>query len=335
MRSWKAFKANRKAYFSLILFSGIFISSLFAEFIANENPLLVYKSGRWYFPIYQSYLETDFGQQFPLVVDFRDPVIQEDIVKHSGWILWPLFRYGENTVSMEITEPPPSKPTTKNWLGVDDQGRDILVRIIYAIRTSCLFGITLGFAEIILGIIMGAIQGYFAGKVDLLIQRGIEIWESIPSFLVLLIVSSFFVPSFWTLILILLPLGWMTTAANVRTEFLRSRNLNYVRSARSLGVSNLLIIWRHILPNALVSTLALAPYTICGNIAAMTTLDFLGLGMPPGTATLGELIDQGKSNLFVPSIAIVSFLATVLIFCLFVFIGEGVRDALDPKRSAA
>lgn len=326
------FKANRRGYYSLWLFSFLFIFTLFAEVISNDKPLVVYFDGDFYAPILNTYTETEFGGDFETEADYRDSYIQE-LINEKGWMVWPLIRYSYKTINYDLPVPAPAPPSTENWLGTDDQGRDVLARLIYGFRISILFALTLTLLSTVVGVIVGATQGYYGGKVDLVGQRLIEIWSGLPVLYLLIILSSFVQPSFWWLLGIMLLFSWMGLVDVVRAEFLRARNFEYVRAARALGLSNRGIMFKHMLPNAMVATLTFMPFILTGAIGGLTSLDFLGFGMPLGSPSLGELIAQGKSNLHAPWLGISAFVVLSLMLTLLVFIGEAVRDAFDPKKA--
>jgi len=351
------FKANRRGYWSLWIFLVLFVLALGAELITNDKPILVSYRGEILAPILVDYPEEKFGG-FLAVTDYRDPFIQDEI-NANGWMLWPLVRYSYRTVNNEIPVPAPAPPSwmmTKeercvryplgaddpncvvgnwNWLGTDDQGRDVLARTVYGFRLSVLFGLALTLASSVIGIAAGAVQGYYGGWVDLFFQRFIEIWTAIPTLYLILIVSSVLVPGFWTLFTILLAFSWVALVGVVRAEFLRGRNFEFVNAARALGVSNGVIMWRHLLPNAMVATLTFMPFILNGSITTLTALDFLGFGLPPGSPSLGELLAQGKNNLQAPWLGITGFLVISIMLSLLIFIGEAVRDAFDPRKSLA
>ncbi len=329
-RRWQAFKKNRRAYFSLWIFSGLLIFSLAAEFIANDKPLFVSYKQTWYWPIWHHYPETTFGGIFETEADYRDAAVS-NLIQADGWMLWPPIRYHYDTINYDLTEPAPSPPSKENWLGTDDQGRDVLARIIYGFRISILFGLTLTLLSSIMGIFAGALQGYFGGKFDLLGQRFIEIWSSLPQLFLLIILSSFVTPNFYWLLGIMLLFSWLSLVDVVRAEFLRGRNLEYVKAARALGVSHFSLIRRHILPNAMVASLTFMPFILNSAITTLTSLDFLGFGLPPGSASLGELLAQGKANIHATWLGISAFFTLALQLSLLIFIGEGVRDAFDPR----
>lgn len=331
-RRWQYFKANRRGYYSLWIFCALFLITSAAEFISNDKPLLVSYQGQWYFPFFKSYPETTFGGDFETEADYRDTYVQERLARH-GWALWPSFRYSYNTVNYDLSVPAPSSPTWENPLGTDDQGRDVLARLIYGFRLSVLFGLALTLGSSVIGIIAGGLQGYFGGKVDLFFQRFIEIWSGLPTLYLLIILGSFVEPSFWWLLGLMMMFGWMALVALVRAEFLRARNFEYVRAARALGVSTPKIMFRHILPNAMVATLTYLPFILNGAITTLTSLDFLGFGLPPGSPSLGEMLAQGKNNLQAPWLGLVSLFSIGLTLSLLIFAGEAVRDAFDPRKT--
>ena len=324
-------RAHRRGWWSLCVFVVLFTLTLFADVLANDRPVLIRYEGGWYVPIVFSYPETTFGGEFPTEADYRDPYVAEQI-SSRGWMVWPPIRYSYRTINYNLTVPAPSPPSTENWLGTDDQGRDVLARLLYGFRISTLFGITLTIASTSIALALGATQGFFGGWIDLALQRFIEVWSSIPTLFLLLILSSVIEPGFWWLLGFLLLFNWIGMSQLVRTEFLRTRNLDYVRAARALGAGNLRIIRSHVLPNALVATLTFVPFSLSSGIIALAALDFLGFGLPPGSASLGELLNQGKSNLQAPWLGLSGFLVIAVTLTLVLFIGEGVRDAFDPRR---
>ena len=331
-RRLENFKANRRGHISLWLFAVIFFVTLFAELIANDRPILVVYDGGIYVPFAQSYPETTFGGDFPTEADYKDPFVVE-LIEEKGWMIWPLIPYSYNTIIKDLGQPAPSPPSPHNWLGTDDQARDVLARVIYGFRISVLFGLTLTILSSIIGIAAGAVQGYFGGWIDLGFQRFIEIWSGLPVLYLLIIMSSLIVPGFWSLLILMLLFSWMALVDLVRAEFLRARNLDFVRAARALGVGNATIMWRHLLPNAMVSTLTFMPFILSGSITTLTSLDFLGFGLPPGSPSLGELLTQGKNNLQAPWLGITSFMVLAIMLSLLIFIGEAVRDAFDPRKT--
>jgi microcin C transport system permease protein len=326
------FKANKRAYTSFYGFLIVFIVTLFAEFICNERPLLIKYRDAYYSPIFVDYPETTYGGTFETHTNYRDPYVQELIQKH-GWMIWPLIRFSPSTINYDLPTPAPSAPSFDNLFGTDDQGRDILTRLIYGLRTSILFGLTLTLGASFIGISLGAVQGYFGGKIDLYLQRFIEIWNGLPVLFLLIILSSMIEPNFWWLLTIMMLFSWGALVSVVRAEFFRARALDYVRAAEALGVSSFVIMRKHILPNAMISALTYMPFLLNGAIAMLTSLDFLGFGLPPGAASLGELITQAKNNIQSPWIGLTAFFSISILLSLLIFIGEGVRDAFDPRKA--
>tara|TARA_B100001964_G_scaffold31982_1_gene33519 strand:+ start:2203 stop:3225 length:1023 start_codon:yes stop_codon:yes gene_type:complete len=326
------FKANRRGYISFWLFLIMFVVTIFAEFIANDKPLLINYDGGYFMPVLKAYPETTFGGDFETEAEYSDPEVIE-LIEEKGWVVWPLIPYSFGTIVYNLPSPAPSPPTIQNWLGTDDQGRDVVARLIYGFRISVLFGLILTFFSSIVGVAAGAWQGYFGGLTDLLFQRFMEIWSGLPQLLLLIILASLFAPSFWMLLGILLLFSWMALVGVVRAEFLRGRNFTYILAARALGVSNRKIMFKHILPNAMVATVTFLPFILSGAITSLTALDFLGLGLPPGSASLGELLNQGKANLQAPWLGISAFVVLSIMLSLLIFIGEAVRDALDPRKT--
>jgi microcin C transport system permease protein len=354
-RRWENFKRNRRGYWALWIFAVLFVVSLFAEFIANDKPFLIKYDGRLFFPALFTYAETTFGGEFETAADYRDPYLQKQIAEKGGFMLWPPIRYSYSTHNLDLPTPAPSKPTWLlteeqckpvvqrkgltgcrdlefNWLGTDDQGRDVVARLIYGFRISVLFGLILATVSSVIGVMAGAVQGYFGGRIDLFAQRAIEIWTAIPSLYLLLIISSVLVPTFFVLLGILLLFSWVSLVGLVRAEFLRGRNLEYVQAARALGVSNASIMFRHLLPNAMVATLTYLPFILSSSVATLTSLDFLGFGLPPGSPSLGELLAQGKANIQAPWLGLSGFFTLAIMLSLLIFIGEAVRDAFDPRK---
>ncbi|QKE65677.1 ABC transporter permease [Aquipseudomonas campi] len=331
-RRFARFKANKRGWWSLWLFLALFTLSLGAELIANDKPLAVRYDGEWYFPVFKRYAETTFGGEFPLQANYKSPYIRELVAAKDGWMLWPLIPFDYSSINYDLQVPSPAPPSAQNWLGTDDQGRDVLARIIYGFRISILFALVLTVLSSIIGVIAGALQGFYGGWIDLVGQRFLEIWSGLPMLFMLIILSSFVQPSFWWLLGIMLLFSWMTLVDLVRAEFLRGRNLEYVRAARALGMQNGAIMFRHILPNAMVSTLTFMPFIITSAIGTLTSLDFLGFGLPAGEPSLGELVAQGKSNLQAPWLGISAFVVLGLMLSLLVFIGEAARDAFDPRK---
>lgn len=306
---------------------------MFAEFLANDKPIYVHYEGESYFPTFISYPETTFGGDFETEAVYRDPFVME-LINENGYAIWPPIPFSYNTINYNLPTPAPSPPDSTNLIGTDDQGRDVAARIIYGFRLSVVFGLILTLASSIIGVSAGAVQGYYGGWLDLIMQRATEIWASLPSLYILIIFSSVFIPGFWTLLLILLAFSWLQLVDVVRAEFLRARNFDYVKAAHALGISNRVIMWRHVLPNAMVATLTFMPFILTGSITALTSLDFLGLGLPPGSPSLGELLAQGKNNLQAPWLGISAFLSLAIMLTLLTFIGEAVRDAFDPRKTA-
>ncbi|MCL6233632.1 ABC transporter permease [Acinetobacter sp. ANC 5579] len=328
---FQRFKENKLGFTCFISFALIFMLSLAVEFIANDKPLLVKYDDSLYVPVLKSYPETAFGGVFETEADYKDPVVQQ-LIEDKGWAVWPLIKFSYQTPNLELAVPVPSAPTAQNWLGTDDQGRDVLARILYGLRVSLLFGFALTFASAVLGIIVGAIQGYYGGWIDLIGQRILEVWGGLPMLFMVMILVSMFTPSVYWLFVIMLLFGWPTLVGLVRAEFLRARNFDYVRAARSLGVTDSTIIFRHILPNAMSSSLSQLPFMLTANITALTALDFLGYGLPPDAASLGELLLQGKNNLNAPWLALSGFFTLAIVLSLLIYIGEATRDAFDPRR---
>ena len=329
-RRWANFKANRRGWWSLWIFLVLFVLSLGAEFLANDKPILVSFEGRLYFPVMVMYPETTFGGDFPTETDFRDPYVQK-LIQSKGWMIWPPIRFSYDTVNYHLKGPAPGPPSTVDWLGTDDQGRDVAARLIYGFRISVLFGLALTLASTVIGVAAGGIQGYYGGRIDIFGQRFIEVWQGLPVLFLLIILSSFVQPNFWWLLGIMLLFSWMTLVDLVRAEFLRGRNLEYVRAARTLGAGDLTIMFKHVLPNAMIATITFLPFILNGSITTLTSLDFLGFGLPPGSPSLGELLAQGKANLQAPWIGISTFVVLSLLLSLRVFIGEAARDSFDPR----
>ena len=330
-RRLQNFRRNRRGYWSLWIFLVLFGATLFAEFIANDRPLLIRYDGQFFFPVFADYPETVFGGDLPGTADYRDPVVQ-DHIKAKGFMVWPLIPFADHTINYDLRSPAPSPPDAVDWLGTDDQGRDVLARLIYGFRISVLFGLTLTIASSIIGVAAGAIQGFYGGLVDLAFQRFIEVWSGLPVLYLLIILSSIIQPNFWWLLGIMLLFSWMSLVDLVRAEFLRARNFDYVRAARAMGVNDLIIIWRHVLPNAMVATLTFLPFILNGSITTLTSLDFLGFGLPPGSPSLGELLAQGKAYLQAPWLGLTAFFVLAVMLSLLIFIGEAVRDAFDPRK---
>lgn len=331
-RRISSFTKNKRAYYSLWIFLIVFTISLISELIANDKPLVLKYQGELYFPIVKTYNETDFGGDFPTSADYKDPYIINNI-NNNGWMLMPLIPFSFNTVDYDLSKPTPTSPSKRHWLGTDDEGRDIMVRILYGIRLSVVFAFLLTILSSIIGISIGAIQGYFGGKIDIVLQRFLEIWESLPQLFVLIIVASLFYPTFLSLLVILLFFSWTNLVSVVRAEFLRTRNFEFVKAAKALGVSNLRIMYKHILPNAVIATITFVPFLLSEAIVSLTALDFLGLGLSHDYPSLGDLVRQGKDNLQAPWIGISIFLVLSSLLTLLIFIGEGVRDAFDARKN--
>lgn len=326
------FKQNKRAGVSAFLFCLIMLLSFFAEFIANDRPLIVSYKGSLYFPVFKNYTDAEFGGDFPTPADYKDEFIAGNI-KRNGWMLMPPIPFSFNTVDFMMKEPTPAAPSSVHWLGTDDEGRDILARILYGVRLSVVFAFVLTFFSSLIGIAAGAVQGYFGGKVDIVMQRFIEIWDSLPQLFILIIVASLFVPGFWTLLIILLFFSWTSLTGMVRAEFMRTRNFEFVKAAQVLGVGSWRIIYRHILPNAVVAAVTFIPFLISEAVVSLTALDFLGLGLSQDYPSLGDLVRQGKDNLQAPWIGISAFVVLSTLLTLLIFIGEGVRDALDTRKA--
>ncbi|MFN8828777.1 MAG: ABC transporter permease [Labrys sp. (in: a-proteobacteria)] len=355
-RRWRNFRANKRGYWSMWIFLAVFIVTLGAEFVANDKPFLVKYDGGFYSPVFFAYSETTFGGDFETEADYRDPYLVGKIAEKGGWMIWPPIRYSYQTINRNPPTPFPSPPTWLltdaqcaeaaaktggttcrdlewNWLGTDDQGRDVAARLIYGFRISVLFGLILTLVSSVIGIAAGAVQGYFGGWVDLGFQRFIEIWTSIPSLYLLIIIAAVITPTFWILLGILLLFSWVALVGVVRAEFLRARNFEYVRAARALGLTDATIMWKHVLPNAMVATLTFMPFILNGSITTLTSLDFLGFGLPSGSPSLGELLEQGKRNLQAPWLGMAGFFVIAFMLSLLIFIGEAVRDAFDPRKT--
>lgn len=326
------FRANRRGWWSLWIFLAIFVLSLGAEFLANDKPLLVSFDGDFYCPVFKEYPETMFGGEFATEADYRDEYVVE-LIEEKGWMLWPPIPFAYDTINYDLEVPAPAPPSLVNLLGTDDQGRDVAARLIYGFRISVLFGLVLTLLSSVIGVVAGAIQGYFGGKVDLIFQRFMEVWSGMPVLYLLIILASFVEPSFWWLLGLMLLFSWMSLVGVVRAEFLRARNFDYVRAARALGVRDRVIMFRHVMPNAMVATLTFLLFILNGSITTLTSLDFLGFGLPPGSPSLGELLAQGKANLHAPWLGITAFMVLALMLSLLIFIGEAARDAFDPRKT--
>lgn len=327
------FASNRRGFYSLWIFLALFTLSLCAELVANDKPLVLLYQGHVYVPALVAYPETTFGGDFETQADYTDPYVQKLIADKGGVAIWPPIRYSYDTINYALPKPAPAAPDAHNWLGTDDQGRDVLARLIYGLRLSLLFGISLTVFSSIIGVCAGGIQGYFGGRTDIAMQRFIEVWSGLPVLFILIIASSIITPGFLTLLGIMLLFSWHTLVDVVRAEFLRARNFDYVRAAKALGVSNITIMVRHVLPNAMTATLSMLPFILAGSVTVLTSLDFLGFGMPPGSPSLGELLSQGKNNLQAPWLGITAFATLAIVLTLLAFIGEAVRDAFDPRKT--
>ena len=328
------FKKNRRGFWSFWIFLVVFLISLCAEIVANDKPYLVRFDGAFYFPALIAYPETTFGGDFPSEADYTDPFVKE-LIEKNGWMAWPLVPFSYDTIDRELGQTAPSPPDGRHWLGTDDQARDVFARLLYGFRLSVLFGLILTILSSVIGIAAGAVQGFYGGWLDLLFQRFIEIWAGMPQLYILIIISSILVPGFWVLLCILLLFSWLALVGVVRAEFLRARNLDFVRAARALGVKDATIMFRHVLPNAMVATITMLPFILTGGVTALTSLDFLGLGLPPGSPSLGEMLNQGKNNLQAPWLGLTGFFSLAIMLSLLVFIGEAVRDAFDPRKTFA
>ncbi|MCB1734237.1 MAG: ABC transporter permease [Gammaproteobacteria bacterium] len=331
-RRWQQFQANRRGWWSLWLFMMLFVASLGAELIANDRPILVSYQGDWYWPVFTDYSETRFGGDLEIAADYRDPYLADLIRQGDGWMLWPPIRYHYKTINYALPTPAPSAPTADNWLGTDDQGRDVAARLIYGFRISVLFGLALTLLSSVIGVMAGAVQGFFGGITDLLFQRFIEIWNGLPVLYLLIILASVVEPTFAWLLGLMLLFSWTALVGVVRAEFLRARNFDYVRAARALGVGDLTIMVRHVLPNAMVATFTFMPFILTSSITTLTSLDFLGFGLPVGSPSLGELLAQGKNNLQAPWLGITAFVVLGVMLSLLIFVGEAARDAFDPRK---
>ncbi len=332
-RAWQRFRRNRLGFGSLLLFAAMVVLSLFAELLSNDRPLVVRYEGSFYFPVAKDYPETTFGGDFRAPADYLDPFIRDKLAQDGNWALYPANRYGPKTLNYFTTTPNPAAPSSANLLGTDDRGRDLLAQLLYGFRVSVLFSLALTAIGVLVGVLTGAIQGYFGGKTDLAFQRFIEIWGAMPELYLLIIFSAIFAPSIALLLVLLSLFGWMGLSDYVRAEFLRNRQMDYVRAARALGVGNSRIMWRHILPNSMTPVVTFLPFRMSAAILALTSLDFLGLGVPPGTPSLGELLSQGKANIDAWWISLSTFVVLVVTLLLLTFMGDALRDALDPRKA--
>lgn len=333
-RRLQLFRANKRGLWSLWIFLFLFAATLCSEIIANDKPIMLKYKNEFYFPVFATYSDKTFGGDFETEAIYRDHFISSEI-NANGWMLWPPIRFSYSTINYDLGRPAPSPPTAVNWLGTDDQGRDVLSRLMYGFRISVLFGLALTILSSIIGVFAGAVQGYFGGWTDLLFQRFIEIWSGLPELFLLIILASLVTPNFWWLLGILLLFKWMSLTSVVRAEFLRARNFDYVKAARALGVSEPVIMVRHVLPNAMVAAMTMVPFMMSGAITALTTLDFLGFGLPVGSPSLGEILLQGKNNPQAPWLGFTGFVTIALLLVLIVFISEAVRDAFDPRKVIA
>jgi microcin C transport system permease protein len=331
-RGWRRFKANRRGYVSLWVFGVLFVLSLFAEALSNDKPLLIHYQGHYYSPLFVTYAESTFGGDFATEADYNDPYVEQLLTKNGNWVLFAPNRYRYDSINYFADHPNPAPPSHQNVLGTDDRGRDVLARLLYGFRLSVLFAFALTAVGMVIGVFLGGLQGYFGGRFDLIFQRVVEIWGSMPELYLLIIFASIFQPSVWLLIILLSLFGWMGLADYVRAEFLRGRNMDYVKAARALGVSNRAIMWRHLLPNGMTPVVTFLPFRISGSILALTSLDFLGLGVPPSTPSLGELLSQGKENIDAWWLSMTTFGVLVGTLVLLIFIGEALREAMDARR---
>ena len=327
------FRANRRGWWSMWIFAVLFLVTLFAEFIANDRPLFAKVDGRFLFPAVMDYAEEDvLPGGLPIEMDWHDPELRQEFAEKGGWAVWPPIPYSHRSVVRDLGRPSPAPPSARNWLGTDDQSRDVLARVIYGFRISVLFGFALTIVSSVIGVAAGAVQGYYGGWIDLGFQRFIEVWSGMPQLYLLIILASVIEPSFWTLLIFLLLFSWMGLTGVVRAEFLRGRNFDYVRAAKAMGVADTVVMWRHILPNAMVATLTFLPFVLSGSVTVLASLDFLGFGLPPGSPSLGELVAQGKNNLQAPWLGITAFVVLGGVLTLLIFVGEAVRDAFDPRK---
>ncbi|MEM7196973.1 MAG: ABC transporter permease [Pseudomonadota bacterium] len=331
-RRLRNFRANRRGWWSLHIFLCVLVLSCFAELIANDKPILLYFDGRIHFPVFESIPETAFGGDFATEADYKDPFVQ-DLILRDGWMIWPIIPYSYDTLVNDLGAPAPTPPDTRHWLGTDDAARDVAARLIYGFRISVLFGLILAALSSVIGVAAGCIQGYFGGWIDLIGQRFIEVWSSIPVLFLLIIMASLITPGFWTIMGLMLLFSWTTLIGVVRAEVLRTRNMDYVRAAMAMGASAPHVILQHVLPNAMIATLTFMPFIVSGSVTALTALDFIGFGLPPGSPSLGEMLKQGKENLHAPWLGISVFVTIGSLLTCLVFIGEAVRDAFDPRKA--
>lgn len=331
-RRLENFRANRRGWWSLWIFAALCTLTLGAELIANDRPLLVHYDGEWYAPVFQDLPETTFGGELPTPAAYKDPAVQ-DLIDERGWALWPPIPFRYDTIHYDLAQPAPSPPNADNWLGTDDMGRDVLARVIYGFRISVIFALLLTVSSSLIGVTAAAVQGFFGGWIDLIFQRVVEIWAGLPVLFIIIILAAIIEPDFWWLLLILLVFQWVALVGVVRAEVLRARNFDYVRAARALGLGPFRILFRHVLPNAMVATITFVPFIMNGAITTLTSLDFLGFGLPPGSPSLGELLAQGKDNLYAPWLGITAFMVLAVLLSLLIFVGEAARDAFDPRRA--
>lgn len=330
---WAVFKQNKRAFYSLIVFLVLFVCSVFAEFIANEKPLFIYKDSKMYFPVFVDYPESAFGGDFQTPCDYLDSYVRDELLK-DAFVLRTMIPYSYDSIIMDLNAQAPTPPDSKHWLGTDDKARDVASRLLYGYRISIIFALILSVCSVVIGVVVGALQGYYGGVLDLMGQRMIEVFNAVPILFVIIIISSVFEPSFWWILCVVGAFSWILLVNLVRAEFLKARNLEYVKAAQAMGVSDIKIIFSYILPNAMSATLTFTPFIMAGSIVTLSSLDFLGFGMPVGSASLGELLSQGKNNLISPHLGISAFLALCVLLSILVFIGEGLRDALDPHIKA-
>jgi microcin C transport system permease protein len=332
-RAWRRFKSNRLGYWSLCIFGALMVLCMFAELLSNDRPLVARYNGQWYVPVLQTLPETTFGGDFVTPTDYLDPFVREQLAKPGNFALFPLNPYGHKTLNYFAQSPNPAAPSATNYLGTDERGRDLLAQLLYGFRVSVLFGLALTACGVVLGVLTGAIQGYFAGQTDLMFQRFIEVWSAMPELYLLIIFAAIFQPSVALLLILLSAFGWMGLSDYVRAEFLRNRQMDYVRAARAMGLSHWQIITRHVLPNSMTPVVTFLPFRMSGAILALTSLDFLGLGVPPGTPSLGEMLAQGKNNIDAWWISLSTFAVLVVTLLLLTFMGDALRDALDPRKA--
>jgi microcin C transport system permease protein len=333
--AWLRFKSNRLGYYSMWIFLIIFVISLFAELVANDRPIIASYQGKIYFPIAKNYPETVFGGDFETPTDFHDPIIRQNLRQSGNWAIYPLVEYSYLSLNYFAKQPNPAAPSSDNWIGTDDRGRDVFARLIYGFRISVLFGLALTVVGVVIGVLLGGLMGYLGGRFDLISQRIIDVWRSLPELYLLIIFASVFTPSIWLLVILLSLFSWINLSDYVRVEFFRNRGLEYVKAARALGLSNWKMMYRHILPNSLIPVITFLPFQMSAAILSLTSLDFLGLGVPPDTPSLGELLAQGKANLDAWWISLSTFIVLVGTLLLLTFMGEALRNAFDPRRKGS